>query len=107
MASTELDYRERWVTAQDGLRLYLRDYGDPRAPGTPLLCLGGLVRNSKDYHTVALGLSQRRRVICPDYRGRGRSDHDPNWRNYRPEVYASDILQIRDIALQLFVVFFQ
>ena len=88
------EYRERWVTAQDGLRLYLRDYGSPQAPGTPVLCLGGLVRNSKDYHTLARRLAMHRRVLCPDYRGRGLSDRDPDWRNYRAEVYAADILQI-------------
>ncbi len=88
------DYRERWVTAQDGLRLYLRDYGSPQAPGTPVLCLGGLVRNSKDYHTLAARLATHRRVLCPDYRGRGLSDYDPDWRHYRAEVYAADILQI-------------
>ncbi len=87
-------YRERWVTAQDGLRLYVRDYGDPRAPGVPVLCLAGLVRNSKDSHTLALHLAKGRRVLCLDYRGRGRSDYDPVWQNYRPEVYAGDALQV-------------
>ena len=71
-------YRERRIAAQDGLMLYYRDYGDPNGGDTPVLCLGGLTRNSKDAHTVALRLSRRRRVLCPDYRGRGKSDYDPN-----------------------------
>ena len=49
MTAIETEYRERSFSARDGLRLYFRDYGDPLAPGTPLLCLGGLTRNSKDF----------------------------------------------------------
>ena len=41
-------YRERRIAAQDGLMLYYRDYGDPKGGDTPVLCLGGLTRNSKD-----------------------------------------------------------
>jgi len=91
-------YRERRIAAQDGLALYYRDYGDPNAGDTPVLCLGGLTRNSKDAHTVALRLSQRRRVLCPDYRGRGKSAYDPNPANYRPEIYGSDAIQVLDAA---------
>lgn len=87
-------YRERWLSAQDGLELFFRDYGDPLAPGTPVLCLGGLARNSKDFHHLAGRLSEQRRVVCPDYRGRGRSAYDPDWRNYRPEVYLRDLIHL-------------
>lgn len=88
------EYVERWVTAQDGLRLYARDYGDPLAPGTPVLCLTGLTRNSQDYDDLAKRLCGRRRVVCPDYRGRGRSAYDPDWRNYRPDVYLRDLMAL-------------
>lgn len=91
-------YRERRIAAQDGLMLYYRDYGDPNAGETPVLCLGGLTRNSKDAHTVALRLSQRRRVLCPDYRGRGKSARDPNPANYSAEIYGSDAIQVLDAA---------
>ncbi len=84
-------YRERTVGAQDGLSLYYRDYGDPMSPLVPVMCLTGLTRNSKDYHDLATRLSPRRRVICPDYRGRGRSAYDADWRNYQPTVYLNDI----------------
>lgn len=88
-------YVEKWYGAQDGLRLYYREYGDPLAPGTPLLCLTGLTRNSHDYHVLASRVAAAgRRVICPDYRGRGRSEYDPNWRNYQPRVYIADILHL-------------
>ncbi len=84
-------YREGYLTSQDGLRLYYRDYGDPLAPGATVLCLGGLTRNSKDFDILATALSETRRVLCPDIRGRGRSQYDSNWRNYNPGTYLDDI----------------
>ncbi|MFI4986333.1 MAG: alpha/beta fold hydrolase [Alphaproteobacteria bacterium] len=85
------DYRERAFHAQDDLQLSYRDYGDPLAARTPLLCLSGLTRNARDFERLAMRESARRRVICLDYRGRGRSRYDPDWRNYRPETYLADI----------------
>jgi pimeloyl-ACP methyl ester carboxylesterase len=87
-------YRERRISSQDNLSLYLRDYGDPLSPRTPVLCLTGLTRNCKDFHDLALALSRDRRVICPDYRGRGRSQYDADWRNYIPPTYLADIHHI-------------
>lgn len=84
-------YREGTVSAQDGLALYYRDYGDRLATRTPVLCLSGLTRNSADFAILAERLSSERRVICPDYRGRGRSAYDRDWRHYDPYVYISDI----------------
>jgi pimeloyl-ACP methyl ester carboxylesterase len=84
-------YRERHLSAQDGLRLYYRDYGDRLSPNLPLLCLTGLTRNSQDYADLAAHFAGARRVICPDYRGRGRSAYDPDWRNYDPMTYLGDI----------------
>jgi pimeloyl-ACP methyl ester carboxylesterase len=91
-------YRERRFTAQDGLGLCYRDYGDPLSTRRPLLCLGGLTRNAKDFHDFAGRLAGERRVVCPDYRGRGRSDYDPDWRNYRPETYVNDIFHLMAAA---------
>ena len=99
MTGTGGGYRERWLTAQDGLKLYFRDYQPPggvtgggaAASATPVLCLPGVSRNSKDFAPLAQRLSQGRRVICPDYRGRGRSQYDPDWRHYHPPVYVDDI----------------
>ena len=90
-----MPYIERRVTAQDNLSLYIRDYGDPLDSRTPLLCLGGLTRNSKDFDGLAERYSRDgRRVIAPDYRGRGRSDYDPNPYNYDPRTYLRDIHDI-------------
>lgn len=84
-------YREATISAQDGLSLYYRDYGDRLSAKTPVLCLGGLTRNSADFAELAARLSKERRVLCPDYRGRGRSAYDPDWRHYDPYVYINDI----------------
>tara|TARA_R110002167_G_scaffold6716_2_gene31604 strand:+ start:16502 stop:17365 length:864 start_codon:yes stop_codon:yes gene_type:complete len=85
----------RRVTSQDGLSLYVRDYPGPAGGAdTPLLCLGGLTRNSKDFAGVAKFHSRQRRVICPDTRGRGFSEYDSNWRNYDPAVYIGDVRHI-------------
>ena len=95
---TDAAYRERRFTAQDGLGLYFRDYGDPDSAATPVLCLGGLTRNAKDFDALARRLAAERRVLCLDLRGRGRSDYDPNWRNYRPATYLNDIAHLLPVA---------
>jgi pimeloyl-ACP methyl ester carboxylesterase len=84
-------YRERHLSAQDGLQLYYRDYGDRLSSRLPLLCLTGLTRNCRDYADLAARFAATRRVICPDYRGRGRSAYDADWRNYDPMIYLGDI----------------
>lgn len=84
-------YRERYFTSEDGLRLYFRDYGEQLVKKTPLLCLGGLTRNSSDFSEFAELLAGERRILAPDYRGRGRSAYDPNWQNYQPRTYLNDI----------------
>ncbi len=83
--------RERCYTAPDGLRLFFEDWGDPRARRTPILCLPGLTRNSKDFTDFARRESGRRRVICPDLRGRGRSAYARDWRSYEPRTYLEDL----------------
>ena len=87
-------WRDRVFSAEDGLALYFRDYGDPTVEATPLLCLPGVTRSSKDFHDLALRHAPARRVVCPDYRGRGRSAYDPDWRNYRPETHLADMLAL-------------
>ncbi len=91
-------YREITFRAQDGIALYCRDYGDRLAAKTPLLCLSGLTRNSADFAELAERLSSDRRVLCPDYRGRGRSAYDADWRHYDPYVYIGDIAHLLSIT---------
>jgi len=84
-------FRERTLTAQDGLRLYRREYGDALSGSLPLLCLPGLVRNSRDYDAFGARHGTARHVVCPDYRGRGRSERAPDWRGYAPARDLDDI----------------
>jgi pimeloyl-ACP methyl ester carboxylesterase len=90
--------RERRFSAQDGLILFYREYGHPASGRIPLLCLPGLTRNSKDFDALALRYASDRRVVCPDYRGRGRSAYDPDYRNYTPRTHLSDLLHLLTVA---------
>lgn len=83
---------ERTLSGQDGRRLFYRDYGPRGHCGrAAALCLPGLTRNGRDFDALARHLALRRRVLCPDLRGRGGSEPDPDWRNYDPRVLLADI----------------
>ena len=89
----ELFHAKRYVS-HDGLSLYYRDYGETLA-GTPILCLHGLTRNSKDFEQLApILLELGRRVLVPDVRGRGQSDYDSRPENYHTSIYAEDVLEL-------------
>ena len=97
MTRTLPAYVDWFVSAPDGLRLHLRDYGSPLDPGLPVVCLPGLARNAADFGPLAQALAagaagQRRRVVAIDYRGRGESDYDRDWRHYDLAVENADIL---------------
>jgi len=96
MLAQQMTWRSFRYSANDGLSLHARDYGSREAPGTPLVCLPGLTRSSGDFHDIADALANDddnpRRVVCFDYRGRGQSDYDRNWRNYTPARELDDIL---------------
>jgi pimeloyl-ACP methyl ester carboxylesterase len=104
MDTMTLDYTEHHGPGTDGLTLYYRDYAGPTAttasPPPAVICLPGLTRNCRDFETLARRLATRWRVITPDLRGRGRSDHDPDWSHYQPQVYAADVLGLIE-TLQL------
>jgi len=96
-------FADFFYTSQDGLRLHARLYGaepghaDSAHPGNrPVVCLPGLTRNARDFHELALHLADDpenpRRIICFDYRGRGRSAYDPNWQNYNVGIEATDVI---------------
>ncbi len=81
--------------SHDGLNLYYREFGAGK-PGTPVICLPGLTRNSRDFEDLAVALSDRRRVLTTDFRGRGHSDYDPEWKNYHPGTYVQDVWTLMD-----------
>ena len=85
----------KFYTSNDGLNLYYRDFGADK-PGTPVICLPGLTRNSRDFEDLANYLCDRRRVITTDFRGRGFSDYDPRWENYHPLTYVEDVITLLD-----------
>jgi pimeloyl-ACP methyl ester carboxylesterase len=79
-----MNYQDFYYSSQEGLRLYARDYGLRTSKKTPVICLPGLTRNSKDFDAIATHLSADRRVLCPDFRGRGKSEYAPSWTDYTP-----------------------
>ncbi|MEL6373479.1 MAG: alpha/beta hydrolase [Pseudomonadota bacterium] len=90
-------WNDIYFTNRDGLRLYARHYPAPGSPRRPLVCLAGLTRNARDFHDLAVSLSDprghRREVFALDYRGRGQSQFDSNWRNY---TLLSEMLDVID-----------
>jgi pimeloyl-ACP methyl ester carboxylesterase len=83
-------------TSRDGLRLYARHYPAPGSAHRPVVCLAGLTRNCRDYHDLASALAAAgetaRDVYTLDYRGRGRSQYDPDWKNYSILIELNDVL---------------
>lgn len=99
-----------FVSARDGLRLHVRTFGPPRTDRLPLLCLPGLSRNSRDFLGLAGHFANHpkapRRVYAMDFRGRGLSGHDRDWRNYNVMTEAEDVLSVLaalDIERAIFV----
>ncbi len=99
-----------YVTAQDGLRLHVREYGERTAPGLPVVCLPGLARTTADFDALAAALAaardRPRRVLALDSRGRGLSDYDRNPANYAIPVELDDLLAVltaRAVAQAVFV----
>lgn len=83
-----------WYDSHDGLRLHSLVYAGPAATAPVLLCLHGLMRNSRDFEDLAPHLAARYRVIVPDMRGRGFSARDPVFNNYQLPVYVQDTLAL-------------
>jgi pimeloyl-ACP methyl ester carboxylesterase len=91
-----VSFREVRYTSADGLTLYARDRGPAQGGGTPLLCLPGLTRNCADFDEVAERLSQTRRVVSPDFRGRGLSQYASDPMTYNPMTEMADTLLLMD-----------
>ena len=87
-----------FISASDGLRLHVRVYRPAAAEGLPVVCLPGLARTQADFEPLALYLasdtSQPRCVFAVDYRGRGQSGYDSDWRNYNLAVELADVVRV-------------
>lgn len=97
MTSNSEAFQDIFFTGRDGLRLHARHYpAAGGAQGRPVVCLPGLTRNARDFHDLSSALSNHpngaRDVYAVDYRGRGRSAFDPDWRNYTLQVEMLDVL---------------
>ena len=75
----------------DGLSLHYED----RGTGQPILCLAGLTRCSRDFDFFAPHATDLR-MIALDYRGRGKSDYDPDYMNYNVLREGHDVVELLD-----------
>lgn len=75
----------------DGLNLHYSDAGS----GQPVLCLAGLTRNGRDFDFLVPHLRDVR-LLRLDTRGRGQSDHDPEFRHYNIFHEAADAIALLD-----------
>jgi pimeloyl-ACP methyl ester carboxylesterase len=88
-----MDTVVRAISAWDGLPLAVHVWDDG-TERTPLLCLPGLVRTGADFAELALALGGGRRVVAPDYPGRGASGRSKDLRRYAPEACLRDMLDL-------------
>jgi pimeloyl-ACP methyl ester carboxylesterase len=90
--------RSSFVTAQDGLKLHVREWGARTAPALPVVCLPGLARTVADFEPLATALAgdskTPRRVLALDSRGRGKSQYDRNPANYNLKTELADLLAV-------------
>lgn len=85
-----------FITCQN-LEIHYVEWGDPQAP--VVICWHGLTRTGRDFDELAVALSTRYRVICPDTPGRGLSQwSDSPLEHYIVPFYAQIAL---DLANQL------
>lgn len=100
--TTDTGFTSLFISARDGLMLHARDYGPLAATALPVVCLPGFARTAADFHELALALSgdeaRPRRVLALDYRGRGRSGYDRDWKNYDIRVELDDMIQVLTAA---------
>ena len=81
------------ISAWDALPLVVREWHDGDAHA-PLLCLPGIVRTSGDFAALTQELGAGRRVVSPDYPGRGQSGRSRDIARYAPEACLRDVLDI-------------
>jgi len=95
-AATAEEGSSVFISAPDGLRLHVREYGPRRSATRPVVCLPGLTRTVADFDVLAPALAAAgpRRVIALDSRGRGQSEYDRNADNYTLLVEFGDLVAV-------------
>lgn len=95
-------FEDRYWRSEDGLRLHFRAYpARSGAAAIPVLCLHGLTRNARDFSDLAEHISEKRRVLVPEMRGRGESEYAADAATYTPKQYVADVRRLlaqEDIA---------
>jgi pimeloyl-ACP methyl ester carboxylesterase len=82
-----------YARAQDGTRLYYKDWGQ----GRPVVLIHGWPLSGDTFDDVALALAEQGyRAIVPDRRGFGRSDQP--WDGYDYDTFAADVGAVLDEA---------
>ena len=74
-------------------RIAYREWGRADNPQA-LVCVHGLGRCARDFDNLALALSERYRVVCPDVVGRGDSDWLADPMLYDIPLYVSDMVTL-------------
>lgn len=71
-------------------RVAYTEWGDEREDHV-VVCVHGLTRNGRDFDELARALEGRRRVVCPDIAGRGRSEWLTDKSQYTFITYCADM----------------
>jgi len=96
-------YADRYWSSRDGLKLHYRDY-EGRDDRLPIVCLHALTRNARDFEKLAGRIAGDWRVICPEMRGRGQSEHARDAATYNPLQYVEDLTVLLDeLGIERFV----
>lgn len=77
-----------WITADDGVELFVDGDGDPDAP--PLLLLHGITMSTRTWDWLVPDLVEDWHVLRLDFRGHGRSSRAPG--TYTPAGFLADAL---------------
>jgi lipase len=76
------------------MRLHVHEWGDAGAP--PVVCVHGVSAHGRRFRKLAEErLAARYRVLAPDLRGHGASEHDPPW---NIETHLDDLRETLDEA---------
>lgn len=91
-----MSFTENYLKTEDHIQLYYRKYDSGAGNKPTVICLAGLTQNSKIFHQYATHCAKKFQVniLCPDMRGRGKSEYDPTFMNYNPLREAQDVLEI-------------